>query len=37
MIEDNFYINTEIRADIESIKKYIDFRKTTEAKWEDIE
>ncbi|MCO7318478.1 hypothetical protein OKE80_03785 [Riemerella anatipestifer] len=27
MIEDNFYINTGIRADVESIKKYTDLKK----------
>ncbi|MHA3045615.1 hypothetical protein JSO61_009855 [Riemerella anatipestifer] len=36
MIEDDFYINTGIRADIESIKKYTDLKKTTGATWEDI-
>ncbi|USL95271.1 hypothetical protein D1J36_008305 [Riemerella anatipestifer] len=36
VIENNFYINTGIRADIESIKKYIDFKKATGATWEHI-
>ncbi|MDY3351026.1 hypothetical protein PG357_03390 [Riemerella anatipestifer] len=36
VIENNFYINTGIRADVESIKKYTDFKKTIGATWEDI-